>query len=988
MGLLAIQSKKAGLFSNLPIDYRKISEESPLILSPLEISTQTSTQAIPDTTTGAGLFGFLKKTGQSIARGYGAVGQGIVSALTGGKEPTAFQPQGKIQEAIFGTKEPFSLQEVGEEMPFVPKGSIVAPFIGGLGVALDLVGGSGLKGLKGLTTALKNTKTVEEATMLMKGAGFADDVIKNYAPIFAKTTDAPTIEKGLLAAETMQNTTKVAGETIKIATEAPIRPVEAISATERGFITSVKEALPKAEKVGGQYVPRLTDDLAIKAKNLIASDIATAEKIALTRADDSAVAIASELIKKYGEDAAKAIDAGHAGALYDKAAEIANTLAPKLTEQGRAIQAASILGRLTPEGQLRFAAREIQKFNEANPLKKIPELTGEQSKQILGEMKVIREMTDGTEKAIRFQKLQDYIKDLVPTPLIKKVIAVWKAGLLTGIKTSGLNLFSNLSHFATETIKDIPASIVDSVASLFTGQRTKTFNLGGTFQGMKEGFEKGLRYFKTGFDERNIAQKLDYHKVNFGKGAVAKVFQVYTDTVFRAMGSADQPFYYGTLARSLGDQALAKGMNEGLKGKELKDFAEALVQNPTEEMLRYAVADASTAVFQNQTYLGKAAKAIQNIPIVGEIVVPFGRTPSSVATQIINYTPIGTVAEIIKQIATKKFDQRLFSEAVGRGITGTAVLAIGVEMGKKGLIALDRPTTEKEQKLWELEGRKANSIYINGKWRSPIVLGPAGNLLLIGGHFNQAFQESGSPTEALANAVSGSAKSFTEQTFLTGINSVVSALKDPERFATGYLGQMVASTVPTIVSDVARATDPLERRTETIPQKIQARIPIARRELEPQIDVLGREKQSIGNPLEILADPTRPSPDISNPTIQELRRLTNTGFKVSPTLLGDKKGYKGLTTQENTRLWKRAGEITTEKLESLFSKETYQKLADDQKGKLVEMVVNKSKTVARAEAVIELTQGLAGEELKKKLSGLKANELLTREVFNKYQELR
>ena len=977
-------TKKAGLLNQIP-DYRGTLGELPSTF-PSAFSTRTSTQAIPDATTGAGILGFLKTTGQSIARGYGAVGQGIVSALSGGKESVAFQPQGKIQEAIFGTKEPFSLQQTGEEMPFVPKGSAIAPFIGGLGVALDLVGGGGLKGLKGLTTALKSAKTVEEATMLMKGAGFVDNVIKDYAPMFAKITDAKKIEEGLLAAEKLQNTTKVAGQASRIATEAHIRPVEAISDTERGFITSVKEALPQAEKVAGQYVPRGTDALAIKAKNLITSDIATAEKIALTRSDDSAVAIASELIKKYGDGAAKATDAGHAGALYDKAAEIANTLAPKLTEQGRAIQAASILGRLTPEGQLRFAAREIQRYNEVNPLKKIPELTGEQSQQILGEMKAIREMTDGTEKAMRFQKLQDYIKDLVPTPLIKKIIAVWKAGLLTGIKTTGLNLFSNISHFATETIKDIPASIVDSVASLFTGQRTKTFNLG-SLKAIREGFEKGLRYFKTGFDERNIAQKLDYHKVNFGKGAVAKAFQVYTDTVFRLMGSTDQPFYYGALARSLGDQATAQGMNQGLKGVELKEFAEMLIQNPTEEMLRYAVADASTAVFQNQTYLGKAAKAIQNIPIVGEIIVPFGRTPSSVATQIINYTPIGTAAEIIRQIATKKFDQRLFSEAVGRGITGTAVLAIGVELGKKGLISLDRPTTEKEQKLWELEGRKANSIYINGKWRSPIVLGPAGNLLLIGGHFNQAFQESGSPTEALANAVGGSAKSFTEQTFLTGINSAVSALNDPERFATGYLGQMTASIIPTLVSDVARATDPLERRTESIPQKVQARIPGARKGLEPQVNVLGREKQSIGNPLEIMADPTRPSPDTSTPTIQELRRLTDAGFKVSPTLLGDKAGYKGLTPQENTRLWKRAGEIITGKLESLFSKENYQKMADDQKGKLVEMVVDKSKVVARAEAVIELTQGLAGEELKKKLSELKTGGLLTRDVFNKYQEL-
>lgn len=762
--------------------------------------------------------------------------------------------------------------------------------------------------------------------------------------------------------------------------------IKKVSKAERGFIKSAKEAIPQATKIAGQYIPRGTDELAIKAKNLIKDDIVAAEKLVMTRADDNAVAVASELIKKYGDDAAKATDEVQAGMFYDKAAEIANTLAPKLTEQGRSIQAASILGRLTPEGQLRFAAREIQRYNET-ATRKIPELTGEQARFISEEMKAIQGMADGDLRAERFQKLQRYIQDLVPTPLIKKITTIWKAGLLTGIKTSGLNMFSNLAHASSEIIKDIPATAVDSVASLFTKERTKSFRTP-DLKATKTGFDKGLRYLKTGFDERNIAQKLDYKRVNFGKGKIAKAFQAYTDTVFRVMGSADQPFYYGALSRSLGDQAIAQGMNKGLKGQALKEFADNLIQNPTEEMLRYAVSDAATSVFQNETYLGKAAKQLQNIPLVGEIVVPFGRTPSAVATQILNYTPVGIVGEIASQVQKGSFNQRLFSEAAGRSLTGTGALYLGNELFKKGLMTLDRPTTEREQKLWELEGRKPNSVKIGDSWRSPIVLGPAGNLLLIGGHFNKAFQETGSPSEAMSQAILGSAKSFTEQTFLTGINSLANALNDPERFAESYLGQLTSSLVPTLVSDVARATDPLERRTENVSDRVKARVPGLRQQLEPQVDVLGKEKERIGNPLEVLADPTRPFPSQSTPVIEELRRLTDEGQKVSPTLLGDKKGFKGLSPKENTQLWKRAGEITNEKLDALFKSEKYLKLEEDEKGKIVEDFIDKSKLIARVESAIALTEGLQGEILKAKLSELKAGGLLTRDVFNKYMELR
>lgn len=755
---------------------------------------------------------------------------------------------------------------------------------------------------------------------------------------------------------------------------------------ERKFITSAKRVIPEAGKIAGQYVSRSTDALANQARELIASDMATAERVALTGTDDNAVAVASELLKKYADDASNS-DEATAMALYDKAAEIANTIAPKLTEQGRAIQAASILGRLTPEGQLRFAAREIMRYNATNPTKPIPELTGEDAQKILTTMKEIGQMEDGLEKAKAFKELQDEISNMIPTPLMKKITTVWKAGLLTGIKTTGLNIFANLSHVATEAIKDIPSAAVDKIASLFTGKRTKTFSLRGLPRGMKEGFKKGLEYFKSGFDERNLASKLDYRKVNFGEGPVANAFQIYTDTVFRVMGSTDQPFYYGALARSLGDQAIAQGLNKGLKGKELIKFAEDLVQNPTEEMIRYATADASTAVFMNETYLGKAASAIQSVPVVGEIVVPFARTPSAVATQVLKYTPLGPVAEIIKQIHNKHFDQRAFSEAVGRGLTGIGALAIGVALSKAGMVALDFPTGEREQKLWEIEGKKPNTIKINGKWRSITPLGPAGNLLLIGAHFDKAFQETGSPTEALAKATFGSLKSFTEQTFLSGIKQSTDAVTDPNRYALNYLNNMVGSLVPTIVSDIARATDKTERRVTTPIEAVKARVPGLRTQLEPKVDVLGKEREVAGNPLEILIDPTRPSPVVSTPVTDELRRLTDAGYKVSPTLLGSKEGYTVLTKKQNTELWKRAGQITDDKLGTLFANKAYKEASDENKGKAVELYVEKSKDAARLELLIKLTQGLQGKALVDELARLKAGKVFTKNIYNKYLDI-
>lgn len=840
---------------------------------------------------------------------------------------------------------------------------------------------------------LKTTKGITEFTTGAMPVGELQKVGQPILRKLAETTDTKIIAPLLKQYAIPDNLLKVASEKVSLLRQEKdvfdyLKTIVPKESLERGFVSSVKEVIPEAQKIAGLYIPRDTDTLAIKAKNLIRDDINIAEKLALTGTDENAVATASELLKHYSNLASKTEDVAVQNALYDQAAKVANTIAPKLTEMGRTIQAASILGRLTPEGQVKFAAGQIAKYNEGLSLaKRIPDLTGEQTKYIVDEMRAINEMADGVDKAMRFQKVQNYVSDLVPTPIYKKIIAVWKAGLLTGIKTTGVNLLANVSHSTTEAIKDIPASIVDKVASVFTGKRTVTPNLEGVTSGIKEGFEKGLRYLRTGFDERNIGTKLDYTRVNFGKGKLAQGLQKYTDTVFGLLGAEDQPFYYANKLRSFYGQAKAEAINKGLKGEEAQSFIENLIKNPTDEMIKYATTDAETAIFQNKTLLGSAAKKVQEIP-GGEVVVPFGRTPSSVAMQVFNYSPVGVVKAIFENIGKGNFDQRLFSQAVGRGLTGTGALALGVELYKKGLITTARPQGEKEQKLWEVEGRQPNSIRIGDKWRQVQILGPVGNLLLIGGSFAKAFEKSGSLSAGMSEGLADASRAFTQQTFLTGVSNFIDAISDPARSAENVAGSTLASTIPTIVADVSRAIDDKERRATSIFDRFQARIPGVRETLEPQVNILGEERESVGNFLEIMADPTRPSPIQNTPVIGELRRLTDEGFSPSPTLLGDKKGYNSLTKEENTSLWKRAGRISNDKLTSLVNNVEYKKLTDEEKSNYITRVVDMSKLVARAEAVYKKTQGLGGNSLKEELARLKKSGLMTKEVYNKFLEIR
>lgn len=754
---------------------------------------------------------------------------------------------------------------------------------------------------------------------------------------------------------------------------------------ERQFVTSVKTKYEES-KVSGQYIPRSTDELAQKARTLISEDLETAESMAKTGTNDKAVAVASELIKHYGDKALASNDDSIKNALYDKQAEIANAAAENLTELGRSVQAASILGRLTPEGQLRFAAREIQKYNEKNPNKKIPHLTGEQSREIMEESSVIQKMPEGIEKSIAQNKLRDKIQNLVPTPLFQKLLGIWKAGLLTGLKTSGLNISSNFFHALAEVAKDYPASIVDSVASLFTKQRTLSPTLKGVGGGVKEGFEKGWRYLKTGYDERNISIKLDYKRINFGKSVIGKALQFYEEGIFRILGSEDQPFYYGAKARSLYSQAIAKSKNMGFSGDQANTYISNLINNPSDDMIRNAVKDAEIAVFQNKTQLGDAAKKVQSIGGgLGEVIVPFGRTPAAVAMQILNYSPAGIVKTIIENIGKGKFDQRAFAQGIGRGITGTTAIAIGSALFQAGIMALGFPGDDKERKQWELEGKKPNTVLIDGKWRNVNVLGPLGVSLIIGGYFSRGLKDTGSVFQSLIQAGLGGVKSLTEQTFLQGVNQFTSAINDPAGYGPGVIGNLLGSIVPTIISDIAQVKDPLQRRTsakkEGMTAPLKGRIPGVRETLEPKVDVLGNVLERPGSKVETMIDPSRPSAQRSSAVINEFKRLTELGYSPTPTTFAE--NYN-LTPQQKTEIMKSAGETLNSMADDVIHTEGYKSLSNEEKSKILIELAER----IRGEARIAMAEKIAGSDILGKIPELVKSGLLTKESAKKLLERR
>ena len=62
----------------------------------------------------------------------------------------------------------------------------------------------------------------------------------------------------------------------------------------------------------------------------------------------------------------------------------------------------------------------------------------------------------------------------------------------------------------------------------------------------------------------------------------------------------------------------------------------------------------------------------------GNIVMPFTKTPANILGKAVEYSPIG-IKDAIKELTNIKkgtFDQRKFSEAIGRSVTGTGLFVV------------------------------------------------------------------------------------------------------------------------------------------------------------------------------------------------------------------------------------------------------------------------------------------------------------------------
>lgn len=620
------------------------------------------------------------------------------------------------------------------------------------------------------------------------------------------------------------------------------------------------------------------------------------------------------------------------------ASDIYDQLSEKLTKAGQTVQAASLLNRRTPQGLIFDAQRQLRNAGV--------EVTPEIRKNI----KQIADSTEslkGPEKDIAIAQLQREVNRNIPDELVDKVVGTWKAGLLTGIRTTTGGALSNALFRGLREVSRPGAVALDMLTSAITGKRSTALTARGNWQGTKEGFDKAAKYLRSGVDERSFSADGKYidREINFEN----KALNTYVNGVFRVMGAADRPFYYSQFRNSLAEAAIVEAKNGGntgitskqklvsnphpeleivngryvspitgnpivgidqpkyealkldrkpLTGKEFDEYVSSHIENPTQEALQYATDVAEESVLGNNTFLSDLANKLRSAAekpqnkvarfatkgAIG-VLAPFTKVPSAFLSRVVDFTPIGAVKEAVTQMSNKTLNQQKLVQAISEAGTGTGLIYLGMELANNDLLTGNYPNDPTEQSRWRTEGITPNSIKIGDTYYSLNYAGPIGAIFGIGKAMTDSLKEGNSAYDSLVAGGTQLATGTLEQSFLSGISGALDAVQDPQRYAANFVRSQAGSVIPTLLNDIGNATDPVQRQANNPLEAIQGRIPGARTGLNERTDVFGETiKQANPNPLGRLVDPLRPSDRRSNPVTDELDRLKSVDQSIFPTL--------------------------------------------------------------------------------------------------------
>jgi len=684
-----------------------------------------------------------------------------------------------------------------------------------------------------------------------------------------------------------------------------------------------KETYEKAQSVVGADSIKARELFDAPSKGINADDVALGEALIVKAIKDGDNAGANKLIAE---------------------------LAEKLTTAGQAVQAASIFKRLSPEGMLLYAQRTVNSANK-DILKRLGtkankiELTPEDSQFITDTMQRVQSLDDGREKDIAMAQIMKLISEKVPATLSDKVKGLQRISLLLNPKSMVRNILGNTVFGAVDNASNVLAAPIDAITSkiLKTNRTTSLPNPLKQLKSMKEGAKLTVQDAKLGIDTYNNPTQYEFSDK-----------RVFDNKVLNALDR-------GTVTGlKLGDTPFHKAAYDDVLRQMMKL---AKVDKPTQEMIAQAQKTATQRTYQDvnamtegfkmaQQSLNKISSAVglgSSEFGLGNIVMPFVKTPANILKRAVEYSPTGVATALREATKIKKgtFDQKAFVDSISRSVTGTAIIMVGYDLAKKGIITgsgnKDKDVAAFERGL----GKEDYAFKVGDNLYTYSWMQPASMALAIGADIFLKGKDRKEAENVVVDAVKSGGETLFKQSLLQGVTRFMSGYSPMDNLATTALNAP-NQFVPTIGKQISQVLDPTQRSTYsptnlgTEKNLIKSKIPGLTSSLEPKINTSGETMQNFqgkNSLFNIFVNPGTSTEFKPNKVQKEILRIyestgDNTIFpKIAPKTLTNKGVSIQLTPQEITTFQRSIGKSTEEKMSHIVNmggddKKKAEKLAD------------------------------------------------------------
>ena len=500
-------------------------------------------------------------------------------------------------------------------------------------------------------------------------------------------------------------------------------------------------------------------------------------------------------------------------------------------------------------------------------------IAGQMSTFLYAEGADLEGMPVTTEGKTALQRVYNAQANIVQDSAMEKVNAFGYTNMLSGTKTWSKNISSNVLIRPLELASEkIGGTIEGAFITKRTGNRTtdapnRAERAAGRDAFVGEIGQTMVDYFVTHADTgHGSGFDLNHNNRTFNN----KFLETYKNIVDFAMQVGDRPFWEQCYAEEL---AVIKRLGTKIPDTQRVDGREVKVLRDMtlEEMKTEAAVRATERVFQEDNHIVNAINnARRESPMIDfamTSIMPFLKTPTNVASRMMQYSPIGLARAILqyglwdgKHSGGANFDQRKFVMNLGRGLTGTGVAIVGALLASLGAIQPGRED-EEDKKLGVIrkaQGRSYSTYFKLGDWEIPLDFAqPASGPLYIGAKTAWELEEMGDDVNVpaligtlLYGSTLETGNQLFDNSFLSGFSALFSGYNDVEgimsNIAENIAENQASRLTPSAVRALAKATDPYVRDVysqNAVKQFLNRQIiqnwPLLRQTLPVKTDITG-----------------------------------------------------------------------------------------------------------------------------------------------------